>query len=148
MGALADGALSAGGRVIGVIPAAMVEAERGHTGLSQLHIVRTMHERKQLMVDLSDAFLALPGGYGTLDELFECVTWAQLALHAKPIGLLNANGFWSPLLGFLDQVVDAGFIQARFRALLHAHHDTHALLEAMAQHRPPTGAGWAREDLR
>lgn len=148
MGAVADGALEAGGRVIGVIPRAMVEAERAHTGVSDLRIVNTMHERKQLMVDLSDGFVALPGGFGTLDELFECVTWAQLGLHTKPIGLLNVAAFWTPLLGFLDRVVGAGFILPRFRALLVAHEDPRALLSAMAQHRPATGAGWARDEIR
>lgn len=148
MGAVADGALEAGGRVIGVIPRAMVDAERAHTGVSDLRIVNTMHERKQLMVDLSDGFLALPGGFGTLDELFECVTWAQLGLHAKPIGLLNTADFWTPLLTFLDRVVGAGFIQPRFRALLVAHEDPRALMSAMSNHRPAPGAGWARDEFR
>jgi uncharacterized protein (TIGR00730 family) len=148
MGALADGALGAGGEVIGVIPRAMVEAERAHAGITKLHIVTTMHERKALMADLSDGFVALPGGFGTLDELFEVITWAQLALHTKPIGLLNEQGFYTDLLTFLDSVVADGFIHPRFRALILDDADPVSLLDRMAQHRPITGAGFAREEIR
>ncbi|MFN9133434.1 MAG: TIGR00730 family Rossman fold protein, partial [Phycisphaerales bacterium] len=101
MGAVADGALGAGGRVIGVIPRAMVQAERAHTGVSDLRIVDSMHERKALMADLADGFIALPGGYGTFDELFEIITWGQLAFHVKPVGILNVRNFYGPLLAFL-----------------------------------------------
>jgi uncharacterized protein (TIGR00730 family) len=148
MGAVADGALTAGGKVIGVIPRAMIEAERGHTGLTELRVVTTMHERKQLMVDLSDGFVALPGGYGTFDELFEAITWAQLGIHRKPVGLLNADDFWTPLLTFLDGVTVAGFIKPTFRGLVKADADATALLDAMARHQPPSTAGWARPEER
>jgi hypothetical protein len=148
MGAVADGALAAGGEVIGVIPRAMVEAERAHAGVTKLHIVTTMHERKAMMADLADGFVALPGGYGTLDELFEIITWAQLALHTKPVGLLNQAGFYDGLLAFLDHVVACGFIQPRFRSLVFSHADPAALLASMAEHRPVPGGGFAREDVR
>lgn len=148
MGAVADAALQAGGRAVGVIPRAMIEAERGHPGLSTLHVVETMHQRKALMADLADGFIALPGGYGTLDELFEIITWAQLGLHAKPVGLLDADGFYAPLRAMLDHLAAAGFIQPRFRQLLLAAPSLPELLDAFARHTPPPGAGWARPDVR
>lgn len=144
MGAVADGALGAGGRVVGVIPRAMVEAERAHRGLSELHVVETMHQRKAMMADLSDAFVALPGGFGTFDELFEIITWGQLGMHGKPVGVLDAGGFYAPLLTFLDGVVAAGFIQPRFRAMLLAGAELESLLDRMAAHEPPAGTGFAR----
>jgi uncharacterized protein (TIGR00730 family) len=144
MGVLADATLEAGGRVVGVIPRRMVEAERGHTGLTELIVVESMHERKAIMTDRADAFLALPGGYGTLDELFEAITWAQLGLHAKPIGLLDVAGFYAPLTEFLDSAVVAGFIQPAFRGLVQADDDLSRLLERMAAAQRPDGAGWAR----
>ncbi len=101
MGALADSALAAGGTVIGVIPTRLVEHEIAHAGLTKLHVVETMHERKAMMAELADAVIALPGGTGTLDELFELFTWKQLGLHRKPIGLLDVDGYWQPLLGVL-----------------------------------------------
>jgi hypothetical protein len=118
MGHLADAALEAGGRVTGVIPAGLFSQEVGHTGLTELHEVATMHERKQLMYDLADAFIALPGGLGTLDELAEVVTWAQLGLHRKPVALLDVDDFWEPLLGQLDRMVDVGLLKPANRALL------------------------------
>ena len=118
MGAVADAALAADGEVVGVIPAALVEREVEHTGLTQLHVTATMHERKALMADLSDGFLALPGGYGTLDELCEILTWSQLGLHAKPAALLGPGGFWAPLLAALDHAVATGFLTPAHRALL------------------------------
>lgn len=144
MGAVADAALAAGGKVIGVIPRAMLEAERGHRGVTELKIVETMHERKALMADLADGFVALPGGYGTFDELFEAVTWGQLGLHGKPIGLLDAGGFYTPLARFLESVVEAGFILPRFRELIALHAEPAGLLELMARHEPPATAGWIR----
>lgn len=144
MGAVADGALSQGGRVIGVIPQGMVEAEKGHTGLSELRIVQTMHQRKSMMADLSDAFVALPGGFGTFDELFEIITWAQLGFHTKPIGLLDVEGFWGPFNAALDGVVAAGFIQPRFRALPLCDRDAPTLLRRLRAHTPPAGSGWNR----
>lgn len=144
MGAVADAALAEGGKVIGVIPRAMVEAERAHRGVSDLRIVETMHQRKALMVELSGAFIAAPGGFGTLDELFETITWAQLGFHGKPIGLLDTDGFYSGLLAFLDSTVAAGFIQPRFRALVRSAPDPAGLLEELRRAQPVTGAGWAR----
>ncbi len=144
MGAVADAALAEGGRVIGVIPRAMVEAERAHRGVSDMRIVETMHQRKALMVELSGAFIAAPGGFGTLDELFETITWAQLGIHGKPIGLLNTDGFYDGLLAFLDSTVAAGFIQPRFRALVRSAPDPARLLEELRRAQPVTGAGWAR----
>jgi hypothetical protein len=144
MGTVADAALGAGGKVIGVIPRAMVEAERAHTGVTDLRIVDTMHQRKAMMVDLSDAFIAAPGGFGTLDELFETITWAQLGIHRKPVGLLNTDGFYDGLIGFLDRTVEAGFIQPRFRGLIQVDADPARLLEKLANAEPVQGAGWAR----
>lgn len=111
MGVLADAAMAAGGEVIGVIPAALVAKEQAHNGLSQLHVVETMHERKALMSELADAFLALPGGYGTLDELFEAITWRQLKIHDKPCGLLDVDGYYADLVAFLERAVREGFIR-------------------------------------
>jgi uncharacterized protein (TIGR00730 family) len=118
MGTAADAALAAGGEVIGVIPQGMVEQELAHRQLTELRIVRTMHERKALMAELSDAFIALPGGYGTLDETFEILTWAQLGLHAKPVGMWNVAGFFDPLLAWVAQAVRDGFVSERNRGLL------------------------------
>jgi uncharacterized protein (TIGR00730 family) len=115
MGLLADAALAAGGEVIGVIPAGLFAAEVAHRGLTRLEIVGSMHERKALMADLADAFAALPGGLGTLDELIEMVTWRQLGLHDKPVALLNTGGFWDGLLGFADELVGHGFVPAASR---------------------------------
>lgn len=144
MGAVADGALGAGGRVIGVIPRAMVQAERAHTGVSDLRIVDSMHERKALMADLADGFIALPGGYGTFDELFEIITWGQLAIHVKPVGILNVRNFYGPLLAFLDATTAAGFIQPRFRAMLQAADTLEDLLDRFGRYIPPSGGGFAR----
>lgn len=144
MGIAADAALAAGGKVIGVIPRAMVEAERGHKGVTTLHVVETMHQRKSMMADLSDAFIALPGGFGTFDELFEIITWAQLGFHRKPIGVLNVAGFYEPLQAFLDGVVTAGFIQPRFRAMLQSADSIETLMTKFNEYLPPAGSGWAR----
>jgi hypothetical protein len=118
MGVLADAALEAGGRVTGVIPVGLFSREVGHTGLTELYEVATMHERKQLMYDLADAFIALPGGLGTLDELAEVVTWAQLGLHRKPVALLDVDAFWDPLVAQLDRMVEVGLLKAANRALV------------------------------
>ncbi|HYH51185.1 MAG TPA: TIGR00730 family Rossman fold protein [Acidimicrobiia bacterium] len=118
MGEVADAVLAAGGRVIGVIPEHMADREIAHDGLTELRIVGSMHERKALMYELSDGFVALPGGIGTLEELFEITTWSQLGLHTKPTGLLDVEGFYSPLVGFLDQLVTEGFVAERHRRLL------------------------------
>ena len=118
MGALADTVLAAGGSVIGVIPRSLVERELAHPELEDLRIVGTMHERKAVMADLASAFLALPGGYGTLDELFEILTWAQLKFHDKPIGLLNTGGFYDSLLAWIDRALEADFLKPKYRQLL------------------------------
>jgi uncharacterized protein (TIGR00730 family) len=132
MGALADAALAAGGRVVGVIPQMLIDREVGHAGLSQLHVVRTMSERKLLMGDLADAFLALPGGIGTMDELFEAWTWTQLGLHRKPCALLNLDGYYDPLIAFLDRAVDEGFLEPRYRAALLVADELESALELLA----------------
>jgi uncharacterized protein (TIGR00730 family) len=111
MGALADGALAAGGEVIGVIPRELVERELAHDGLTELHVVGSLHERKALMAELADAFVALPGGFGTLDELMEQLTWSQLGLHAKPVGLLDVEGYWRPLVALARHATEEGFVR-------------------------------------
>jgi uncharacterized protein (TIGR00730 family) len=136
MGMLADAALQAGGEVIGVIPHALVDREVSHEGLTQRHIVSTMHERKALMADLADGFAALPGGYGTADEFFEVLTWAQLGLHAKPIGLLNTAGYFDPLLAWLDRMLKDGFLQTEHRALLLVENEVERLLDSLAAYKP------------
>jgi uncharacterized protein (TIGR00730 family) len=118
MGVIADTVLAAGGEVYGVIPQALVDLEVAHTGLTELHLVGTMHERKAKMTELTDAFVAIPGGIGTLDELFEAWSWNALGYHAKPFALLNAGGFWDGMIGFLDHVRDSGFMSEARRAQL------------------------------
>jgi uncharacterized protein (TIGR00730 family) len=118
MGAVADAALSDGAEVIGILPAVLNEREIGHAGLTRLERVPTMHQRKARMAELADAFLVLPGGYGTLEELLEAVTWAQLRIHAKPVILINTAGYWDPFLKFLDSMVEAGFLKAKNRELM------------------------------
>jgi uncharacterized protein (TIGR00730 family) len=118
MGAVADAALAGGAEVIGILPDLLADKEIAHAGLTSLEVVSTMHERKARMVELADAFLVLPGGYGTIEELLEAVTWAQLRLHAKPCILINTAGYWNGLLAFLDTAVAAGFLKAKNRALL------------------------------
>jgi uncharacterized protein (TIGR00730 family) len=131
MGVLADTVLAAGGEAIGVIPQVLVDKELAHTGLTELRIVSSMHERKAVMADLSDAFAALPGGYGTLDESFEILTWAQLKLHHKPIGILNVDGFFDPLLAWIDRAVAEGFIKATHRRLLVVARSAEELLDRL-----------------
>ncbi|HEY3444313.1 MAG TPA: TIGR00730 family Rossman fold protein [Paludibaculum sp.] len=134
MGVVADTVLARGGSVVGVIPRALVEKEVAHRGLTVQHVVESMHDRKALMGELADSFLALPGGFGTLDELFEMLTWSQLGFHAKPIGLLNTAGYFDGLLSFCDRAVDDGFVHAAHRAMIHTGTDPDALLEQMALH--------------
>lgn len=136
MGAVADAALAAGGEVIGVIPEALVGTEVAHQGCSQLHIVPGMHERKRLFTDLADGFLTLPGGVGTMDELWEAISWAQLGYHSKPVGLLNVAGFYDGLLDFNAQMIAVGFIRPQHKNILIAHSDLDALIDQMAAHRP------------
>jgi uncharacterized protein (TIGR00730 family) len=137
MGALADAALCAGGTVIGVIPTRLVEHEIAHAGLTKLHVVDTMHERKALMSELSDAVIALPGGTGTLDELFELFTWKQLGLHHKPIGLLDVAGYWQPLLAFLEHAVNERFLRAAHFQTLLVEHEAASLLDLLADQAVP-----------
>lgn len=131
MGALADAALAAGGEVIGIMPRHLVDREVAHAGLTELRIVASMHERKALLAELSDGFLAMPGGLGTLEELFEIWTWGQLGLHRKPYGLFQVEGFYTPLLEFLDHAVAAGFIRPENRALLAVHDEPAELIRHM-----------------
>jgi hypothetical protein len=145
MGILADTVLEAGGRVVGIIPRALARREVAHTGLSEIHLVDDMHTRKARMEELADAFVALPGGYGTLEELFEVVTWAQLGLHRKPVGLLNPAGYFDGLLGCIDSAVAEGFIKPEHRRLLVAGAEPDALLDALARHQPPEVEKWIRE---
>jgi uncharacterized protein (TIGR00730 family) len=136
MGVLADSVLGRGGSVIGVIPQALVDKELAHAGLTHLHIVTTMHQRKALMADLADGFAALPGAFGTADELFEILTWAQLGLHAKPVGLLNVAGYFDPLRNWLDHAVHEGFLRAAHRRLLLEAEEPEQLLDLLEQYRP------------
>ena len=137
MGQVAQAALAAGGEVIGVIPRALVEMEVAYTGLSDLRVVDTMHERKALMADLADGFVALPGGLGTIDEFFEVLTWAQLGMHHKPCGLLNVCGYYDRLIDFLDHAVEQQFVQAAHRHMVLVAESAEALLDAFVAYRPP-----------
>ncbi|HMF16866.1 MAG TPA: TIGR00730 family Rossman fold protein [Gemmataceae bacterium] len=136
MGVLADAVVAAGGKTSGVIPRSMVERELAHTGLDHLHIVETMHERKALMADLADAFISLPGGFGTADELFEILTWAQLGIHQKPVGLINIAGFFDPLLAWLDRAVADGFLKPHHRRLLIEAATAEKVLDRLDQFHP------------
>jgi len=137
MGVMADAALASGGEVVGVIPHALATKERAHQGASELRVVSSMHERKALMAELSDAFIALPGGFGTYEELFEVITWAQLGLHQKPIGVLNAGGYFDALTALIEQAIEEGFIQARYRQLVTISSSVEELLDSFAHHQPP-----------
>jgi uncharacterized protein (TIGR00730 family) len=137
MGALADGALAAGGEVIGVIPEAMVQAEVANLACSELRVVETMHERKAAFTDLADGFLTLPGGVGTMDELWEAVSWIQLGYHAKPVGLLNAFGFYDRLIEFNRHMIEVGFVRPAHAGILIAECELGALLARMESYRPP-----------
>lgn len=138
MGAVADSALAAGGEVIGVIPQALVDAEVAHRGLTELHVVGTMHERKQAFTDLSDGFVTLPGGTGTMDELWEAMSWAQIGYHAKPVGLLNVAGFYDGLIAFVRTMGEVGFLRPQHRGLLIVDETLDGLLAKMADFRPAT----------
>jgi len=131
MGAIADAALAAGGKVFGVIPDVIMDLEIGHRGLTELHVVRTMHERKALMASRADAFIALPGGYGTMDEFIEIVTWAQLRIHAKPCVMVNVNGYYDSLLAFFDTAVEQGFLKPENRRLVQIARDAEEALEVV-----------------
>ena len=142
MGILADTAMAAGGEVVGVIPQALVDREIGHTGLSDLRVVGSMHERKALMAELGEAFIALPGGIGTLEELIEVYTWSQLGLHRKPLGVLNVSGYYDALAAFLDQAVHERFLRQAHRDVLVFEADPDALLGRLARSEPPPLAKW------
>lgn len=142
MGALADGALSQKGEVIGVIPQSLMAKELGHGGVTELHVVGSMHERKQLMVDLSDGFIALPGGFGTMDELFETLTWLQLSFHDKPVGLLNVAGFFDGLLTFIAHMCESGFLKREHAACVLVEHEASRLLSRMEAFSPPDLGKW------
>lgn len=142
MGTIADTVLAAGGEVIGVIPTALRDKELAHKGCTELHIVETMHERKALMADLADGFIAMPGGYGTFDEMFEMLTWGQLGYHAKPCGFLNVAGYYDALFSFLDTCVEARFVTKVHREMIIASDDPPELLDRLAAFEPPDRAKW------
>jgi uncharacterized protein (TIGR00730 family) len=146
MGILADAALAAGGQVIGVIPRHLMDKELGHIDCTELVIVGSMHERKAQMADLADAFVALPGGIGTFEELFEILTWGQLGLHAKPCGILDVAGYYQPLLALLDRATSEGFLRSEHRGLLLTETDPAALLAALAAAKPPELPKWLEGD--
>jgi uncharacterized protein (TIGR00730 family) len=148
MGELADAVLRAGGEVEGVIPENLMALEVGHEGLTKLHVVRSMHERKALMADLADAFVALPGGFGTLEEFCEVVTWTQLGLHAKPCGILNVLGYYSPLLRMFDHAVEERFLKPENRALVLSGDSPAELLEALDEWRPIHAEKWLSRETR
>ncbi len=142
MGQIAEAVLAAGGEVIGVIPKHLEAREVAHRGLTDLRIVSSMHERKSLMADLSDGFIALPGGLGTLEELFEIATWAQLGIHEKPLGVLNVRGYYDRLMGFLDDAVEERFVRMEHRSLIAIQDDPEALVEALRAFEPKPVAKW------
>ena len=142
MGVLADAALEAGGEVVGVIPRALLEREIAHTGLTDLRVAGSMHERKALMSELSEGFIALPGGTGTLEEFFEVLTWAQLGEHRKPCGLLNAGRYYDPLLVVFDHMVSQGFLSEEHRDMVLVETGPERLIEALAGYRPPRVVKW------
>ncbi|TAM00521.1 MAG: TIGR00730 family Rossman fold protein [Paraburkholderia sp.] len=146
MGVIADTVMAEGGRAIGVIPELLLNKEVGHEGLSELHVVHDMHQRKKMMADLSDAFVALPGGVGTLEELFEVYTWAQLGYHHKPVGILNIDGFYDPLIALLNHTVSEGFMRQTYLDLLQIDTDPAALIAKVRHYHAPAADKWA--DMR
>ncbi len=143
MGEAANQALENGGQVIGVMPTDLIRGELAHTGLTEFIEVKDMHERKATMGKLSDAYIALPGGYGTFEELFEVVSWAQLGIHKKPIGILNVAGYYTPLLNMVDHAVEAGFVQEVHKQLLISAPDAPSLIEKLMEYEPPAfGKKW------
>ena len=142
MGVVADAALAAGGEVIGVIPHALAARELAHREVADMRVVPDMHARKALMAELSDGFIALPGGLGTFEELFEIATWGQLGIHHKPLGVLNVAGYYDPLVALLDHAVREGFVSAGNRDLVAVAETPEPLLEKLLRHRPPEGPEW------
>lgn len=146
MGAVANGALNEEGEVIGVIPGFLQQKELEHTQLSRIHIVETMHERKAMMNELCDAVIALPGGYGTLEELFEMLTWGQLALHKKPVALLNVEGYYDPLVAMTEKMIEKGFLKKEYQDLLIVDDNIERLLYKMENFVPPKNEKWFETD--
>lgn len=142
MGTVADAALAAGAEVIGVLPKALQAREVGHQGLTQLHVVADMHERKAMMAELSDGFVALPGGLGTLEELFEVWTWAMLGFHRKPVCLLDVDGYWGPLLAMVERMVEEGFVIAAHRRMLVVDDSVEGMLDQIAEYQAPQVPRW------
>jgi hypothetical protein len=142
MGVLADEVLAGDGVVTGVIPHGLAARELAHRGVADMRVVPTMHARKALMADLADGFVALPGGIGTLEELFEIVTWSQLGIHRKPVGVLNVAGYYDPLVALLEHAVAGGFVPARSRDLVIVDEEPSRLLDRMSSHEPPPGPAW------
>ena len=145
MGVLADAVLAGQGHVTGVIPEALLAREVAHEGLSDLRVVASMHERKAVMASLADGFMALPGGWGTLEELFEVLTWAQLGLHRKPCGLLNVRGYFDGLLSFMEHSIDEGFVRREHHAMVIVSSSPDALLDRFDEHVPPAVTKWIGE---
>ena len=145
MGIIADAVMQAGGTVTGVIPKPMTERELAHKTVTKLYVVSSMHERKALMASLSDSFIALPGGFGTLEELFEVIAWAQLGIHRKPIGLLNVGGFFDALISFVDYMVVEGFVKSKYRGLFVTAEQPADLLDALQKHQLPPTRRWLTE---
>jgi uncharacterized protein (TIGR00730 family) len=148
MGVVADACLNAGGRVIGVIPQALADKEVAHTGLTELRIVGSMHERKAVMADLSDAFVSLPGGFGTWEEFFEVLTWAQLGIHRKACGVLNVNGYYDPLIEMADRALSEGFLREGHRDLLLSDADPERLLDRLSSYAAPAVDKWGSRPTR
>ena len=146
MGTIADAVLEAGGAVTGVIPKPMTDRELAHETVTKLYVVSSMHERKALMASLSDTFIALPGGYGTLEELFEVIAWAQLGIHRKPIGVLNVAGYFDALISLVDHMVGKGFVKSKYRGLFVTAEQPFTLLDALQRHQPPPTRRWLTEE--
>jgi uncharacterized protein (TIGR00730 family) len=145
MGVVADAVIAAGGKVIGVIPEALLARELGHHGVTELRVVNTMHERKAMMADLADAFIAMPGGIGTFEEFFEVLTWAQLGIHHKPCGLLDTRGYYQPVMDLLTNAVTEGFLRAEHQQMVLKAEGVEELLAQMEAHKPPLTAKWMKK---
>jgi len=146
MGVLADAAIAAGGETIGVIPRALQKLELAHDGLTSLHVVRSMHERKAVMAGLADGFISLPGGFGTMEEFFETVTWGLLGIHHKPCGLLNVAGYYDPLVAMIDSFITHRFATEQHRRLVVSHDDADTLLDILVTYTPPRLMEWIDDD--
>lgn len=145
MGLIADEVLAAGGRAIGVIPELLLAKEVGHTDLTELHVVPDMHERKKMMADLSDAFVAMPGGVGTFEEFFEVYTWAQLGYHQKPVGLLDVNGYYDPLISMLRHTVEEGFMRAPYLDIIQVAAEPAEMIAKLQRYSPPAHDKWTEK---